>query len=202
MKTAASNHVDRSIRSTRNSSLAGERRSKRLFAPGSSFVALALGVGVFAWVGTVHASSDYPAVIRDSLGMECTPQCIICHKDNGGGPGNLRNTGFVRAMADQGVFGRTPERIPQALQAIENTMPEIDSDGDGLGDIQELRVSRNPSEPDTTNDEGDVCSNEVRYGCGARMEPRSPLDGTAGLLAGLAALGLGYLTRRRWASRA
>jgi hypothetical protein len=67
----------------------------------------------------------------------------------------------------------------------------IDSDEDGMGDVEELRNDRDPN----VFGAGIVCG--PTYGCGARVAPRGRVDGLA-LGAALAVAGALLLSMRRW----
>ncbi len=163
----------------------------------SALVAAGLFAGVLLTPGTAAASPDYPDIIQAELGVQsCVPQCIICHVDNLGGRGTVKKPfGVTLTNLDPPLLGEDNDRLRSALAEVEAS--GTDSDGDGEGDIIELTQDRDPSVPGA----GDMCELDVRYGCGARVEPRAPLDWSGALAAGLCALGLGFLARRRWAAR-
>ncbi len=66
----------------------------------------------------------------------------------------------------------------------------VDTDGDGMGDVEELRNNRDP------NVAGKEINCGPQYGCGARVEPRGDLDGYALIAALGMAFGLIWLGRR------
>jgi hypothetical protein len=67
----------------------------------------------------------------------------------------------------------------------------VDSDSDGIGDVEELRQNQDPNAP------GVAIKCGPAYGCGARVEPRGRIDGIALAAAIGVALGLFAFGRRR-----
>lgn len=139
--------------------------------------------------------------------MDCAPACTLCHRDMNGGLGTVEKD-FGDLMSRAGLFANDPSSIAPALAILEDptkadppftagqcppdgTSP-CDSDQDGVPDVTELREGTNPNEKG-----GELCL--VRYGCGARVEPRGPTrpNAAAGLLAALALAGLLARTRSR-----
>jgi hypothetical protein len=174
-------------------------RDVTMLRKGAASAVFAMGLGAAGLLapGTAAASPEFADIIRDELAMGCTPQCTICHKDNVGGFGTIkdRSLGATLQGLSPTLSAGDNGRLRSALAELEASDPPVDSDGDGDGDIQELRELRDPSVPGV----GDVCTLDVKYGCGARVEPRTPLDWSGALAAGLCALGLGFVVRRRWA---
>lgn len=90
--------------------------------------------------------------------------------------------------------------MPEALSLLEAA--GTDSDADGVGDVDELRVGDDPNAPDRS-----LCALAPRYGCGAQVAPRSASGpatwGALALLLGLGvawrSLGLRRARRRRGA---
>jgi hypothetical protein len=156
---------------------------------------------------TAGASPDFPDLVQETLNMSCTPQCIICHNDNLGGATTARRPFGVTLQTSSAVsptvVGGDTERLADALRDLQSQEAAgngQDSDGDGVKDIAELTDVDQPRDPSVPG-AGDMCELDVKYGCGARVEPRSPLDWSGALAAGLCALGLGLVARRRWAAR-
>lgn len=145
-------------------------------------------LGAMLWAPRAAASPDYPDVLQRELDMPCVPQCTLCHTSNPGRAGTARKD-FVAALV---VFDRQPEAIPGKLQKLEEADPPVDTDGDGMPDIDELRAGRDPN----VDGEGDICAVDLRYGCGARFEPEGSVS-RVGAVAALALLGVGLLARRR-----
>lgn len=187
----------------------GTNHSAKLWVPG---LGLSLALSLFS--SAAGASQDFPDVTRDYLGLGCTPQCTICHTDNFGGYGTATRP-FGQTLLDNDVVGTDDDSLREALQVLAaaegnpqdggtqgaagassgggDEEEASDSDKDGVDDITELVLLRDPSIPGV----GDMCKPDVLYGCGARVEPRSNLGLPGALAVGVAAL-LGALARRRW----
>ncbi len=116
-----------------------------------------------------EAHSTFPTLIQSDLDMPCLPACTICHKDTLGGFGTV-TMGFGKSAQLAGLNFTEPSLVP-ALNKLEEA--GTDSDGDGIGDIVELRAGQDP------NGSVDLCSQAAlaaRYGCGAHIAP-SPARG-------------------------
>ncbi len=146
-----------------------------------------------------QAHSTFPTLIASELDMPCVPACTICHKDTLGGFGTVTEP-FGKAMQADGLFF-TEASLSPALKKHEAA--GTDSDGDGVGDITELRVGQDP------NGNVDLCSQAAlaaRYGCGAHIAaPPARGDTGAALSALFTVLVLGaslHRSRRRTRARA
>jgi hypothetical protein len=119
------------------------------------------------------ASPAYPGVVRDDikaltgLDMPCTPPCTLCHRDFQGGRGSVIKP-FGTSMMKNGLTYQDPASVAAALGALKANA--VDSDGDGVADIDELGVGR---DPDVAGN-GDLCPAAPRYGCGARVARAEP----------------------------
>lgn len=150
-------------------------------------------VGLTTAAHTAQASPDYPDVIRDELDLPCTPQCLLCHTTNPGRSGNVRQPfASTLGIARSGQ----PDTLRQKIRELAEAMPAEDTDGDGMSDIEELLEARDPN----VQGEGDICALDVRYGCGARVEPQSPLSSGGALGALLTVVAFGWSLRRRRAA--
>lgn len=130
----------------------------------AAFFVLSAGV---LFSSRAAASPTYPGELQALLDMPCVPQCTLCHRDNNGGRGTVV-TPFGQAMRQAGLVYKRPDLIQPALDKLQQE--GVDSDGDGVGDVDELRQGRNPNQPG----EGVLC---VKYGCGASVAP----DANAGI---------------------
>ncbi|HMR06940.1 MAG TPA: hypothetical protein PKA88_14245 [Polyangiaceae bacterium] len=150
-----------------------------------------LAIGVTLLAGSVAASPSYPTEILDALEMDCAAPCTVCHQDTTGGAGTATKA-FADALIDNGLEGEAASTVKTALDALDAA--GTDSDGDGVGDVEELRQGRDP------NLAGDAAICGPQYGCGARIaNPNARLDPDATLLALCVAsvLLLGSRRRRR-----
>ncbi|MBM4280574.1 MAG: hypothetical protein FJ137_07370 [Deltaproteobacteria bacterium] len=118
------------------------------------------------------ASSNYPGDLQSHLDAPAAPACTLCHQSPGGGDTVV--TPFGLAMKDEGLtgFGQTA-LLTGALDALEAAA--TDSDGDGTGDVDELRAGRDPNVDD--GDGGGGGGGDVppppAYGFGCAAAPAS-----------------------------
>lgn len=135
------------------------------------------------------ASSAYPTVVERHLGLSrpIPASCGLCHTNGLVGAGTV-NTPFGKAARAKGLVAFDDAKLVQVLDALE--VEGTDSDGDGVGDLQELRAGTDPNVSDRG---GPDALGPLRYGCGAEAAP--------GALEGLG-LAAWLLARQRWRRRA
>jgi hypothetical protein len=111
-----------------------------------------------------RAEPTYPAEMQSHLGLNFTPLCTLCHANNAGGLGTV-TTPFGKALMTRGLTTNIATLDP-ALDALASA--NIDSNGDGVPDIQQLK---NGFDPNT----GAHVSNlqQEQFGCGAQIAPRN-----------------------------
>jgi hypothetical protein len=144
---------------------------------------------------SARATSDFPNAIQSDLNATQAPQCLVCHVGQTG-MGTVQ-TPFGLAMRQRGLEAGDEESLRAALSKME--ADKVDSDGDGVLDVDELRVGDNP------NVAGGTSGEPPSYGCQigtAHGGQTSPLDPpwrrTGPLIAGgLAAALMGLRLRRR-----
>jgi MYXO-CTERM domain-containing protein len=166
---------------------------------------------------SAFASETFPEEITKYLETQgskvapvCPVGCILCHTTPNGGEGTSRPEGFVVTLGAQSELGYVmrmsmgpapfqmgrPETVGPALKDLETlpcpgTSAPCDTDKDGMDDVAELRLGRNP---DGAGDLADC----PKYGCGASVAPVRP---TARHVHGALAVGLlglaAFLARRR-----
>jgi hypothetical protein len=158
--------------------------AKRLVRRGLSATAL---VGALLAPALAVASPDYPERLSDELGLQCIPQCTVCHETLEGGIGTATKPFGLSMQINGGLKDKDSDLIPIALATC-------NSDQDDLPDVEELRQGRDPNVPGA----GLLCGPE--YGCGARIEPRGTTDWAAVVAAALMALGF-VVSRRRARSK-
>ena len=134
------------------------------------------------------AKPQFPDEIDSHLGITKypAPPCRLCHIQGTTGSGTIQ-TPFGVSMAAHGMSGDRSSLYP-ALDALDTD--KVDSDGDGVPDIDELKVDTDPNTPaDVTLSTEPPTS----YGCG--IAPGAGQPGRA--LALFAAAALVLRLRRR-----
>lgn len=149
------------------------------------FRALALTVAVLALPSLAGATSTFPTAIQAALTAKKAPDCGVCHAGGTTGRGTV-TTKFGAAMMARGLVANDEASLTKALTAMETD--KVDSDGDGVIDVDELRVGTDPNVA-----EGSGVSRLV-YGCGAAGG--APCETATPLLL-LAAAALARRLRRR-----
>lgn len=130
------------------------------------------------------ATPTYPATIAADLGLKQQPpqQCALCHKNNKQDASAVI-TPFALSMKARGLVEFNEGSLQKALTKLE--ADAVDSDGDGITDVAELRSGDDPN----------VVGGKTgglpppRYGCGAEAVP--------GSMVVLAVLALSRLVHRR-----
>ncbi len=153
-----------------------------------------------------HAHPDFPSDVAQDLGLAAPPDCSICHQ------GSIQSAAtaiqpFVNVLRQLGLSDADdPSALKNALLADEAC--EIDSDGDGVPDVTELKHGTNPSDGPgpprsgcTAAEGGTAISAEpvtwFQTGCAVRRldERRGFGETTAACVAGLVVVRL--MARRR-----
>ncbi|HEY3668804.1 MAG TPA: thrombospondin type 3 repeat-containing protein [Polyangiaceae bacterium] len=107
-------------------------------------------VACFAWsfamllAASTWASPTYPPTIQSELMLEHMPDCVLCHRDDLGGIGTVIRP-FGRTMLNHFMLtgGNNVNLLKAALQG--DDAEHLDSDGDGVPDIDELRMGTDPN---------------------------------------------------------
>jgi hypothetical protein len=98
---------------------------------------------ILAWFASAaFALPSYPGIVRDDVGMDCTPPCVLCHDSPMGGIGTV-NSPFGAAMRDRGLTFEDPATVTAALDAM--AADAVDSDDDGVPDVDELAEGGDPN---------------------------------------------------------
>lgn len=98
-----------------------------------------------AWVclfaTSAAATENFPPLIASQLSA-AEPSCTLCHNTPQGGSGTV-STLFGRAMLQRGLTPWDEDSLIAALAQMESEA--VDSDGDGVGDVEEVRTGRSPN---------------------------------------------------------
>lgn len=153
---------------------------------------MAGAVALVSLPGAAAASVDFPAAVKAYYDIETLPapppSCTLCHRDDVGGADTVTRP-FGRTLLRLGAQSNSVPSLDGALQQVAET--GADSDGDGVGDVEELRTGGDPNVG--TGDEGDPLAAIPLPQTGCAFAPTRSVAGTLALLA-LVAVGLG---RRR-----
>ena len=142
------------------------RRPGALRYPEAALRRVLLAATVLA-SGLAHASSSFPPEIRSHLGLSYTPDCSLCHANGQTGFGTV-TTPFGTSMRSRGLVAQNLSSLDTALDAL--AAEQKDSDGDGVGDIDELKAGSDP------NVAGGGSFPPPTYGCfDVSGQPGSPL---------------------------
>jgi hypothetical protein len=144
------------------------------------------------------ATDQYPAVLQNRFSLPVPPGCQVCHFNGITARGTV-TTPVGTSLRDRGLVANDSASLNTALDALANEM--VDSDGDGVSDVEEFMNGTDPNEAamgtgggaggGTGAGGGLVDAGPLRYGCGATVVPQLLL------LAGLVPL----LRRRAKGSR-
>jgi hypothetical protein len=122
------------------------------------------------------------------LNLTYAPSCSLCHKNGATGPGTVKTPFGLSAIA-RGLNASDRNSVAAALRQMQRD--QVDSDADGVSDIDELKLGTDPNTAASTS--------QADYpvgGCGASR--RTGGGGTAPAAAYLAwSLALSLRRRRR-----
>ncbi len=155
---------------------------KALLNPGSRrALARASVLGLALWgASPAWATGEYPDVLQSTLSLPSYPSCALCHQ----GPQAVGTvvTPFGMSLRARGLVSFNNAALRSALEKLE--ADKVDSDGDGVPDIEELKTGRDPNRAEATGGDGEPILEEVlpepTYGCG--VAPGGLSLGLAGLL--------------------
>ncbi len=155
----------------------------------AALVAVCASASLAFAAASAWASPSYPDAIKSDLNLNSTPPCTICHADNNGGTGTVVKP-FGRALMNLGLTAENPSLLAAVL--TEAATQNLDSGGDGVPDIQELKDGKDPNTAGAGGAAPTV--EQPEYGCATATGRVAP---TASPSAALAALVIGWLRRRK-----
>lgn len=97
---------------------------------------------------TALATPNFPDAVQRELNLSYTPVCELCHV--GVQARGTVNTPFGRAMRQRGLQAYDEESLRDALAALRSEA--VDSDGDGVPDVEELLAGDDPNQSAQTPD--------------------------------------------------
>jgi hypothetical protein len=157
-------------------------------------------VGIVAMALTpslARASKTYPLVLKEELGLDYEPECTICHTTKDGGNKTVTKP-FGRALVQLGLVAGSNQSLRNTLALAEG----LDSDGDTVSDLDELKAGRDPNIQQPIADGGRLPPPPLqppilRTGCSVGgWRGNAPSDGVSAALVAIA------LAARRRARRA
>jgi len=131
--------------------------------------------------GVAEATPEFPDAMRAHLKMSSSPPCDVCHADGVTGGGTV-TTPFGRSARARGLVADNEDVLFGVLDRMAGE--KVDSDNDGIPDIDELIASTDPNS---------AAGNTVgpqEFGCVGRVASGQGERGASLLAAALVALAL------------
>jgi len=142
-------------------------------------------LATFGFGSVAHAKNEFPSEMQADVPLTYEVPCSVCHiKGNTGAATPI--TPFALSLRARGLTGQSNTLKSALLRAGSDG---VDSDGDGVSDIQELV---NGTDPNSSANSSIVDDQEPGYGCGGTA-PKG--RAASGLSSAVAAIWL--LLRRR-----
>lgn len=130
-----------------------------------------------------RGTPGFPDALAAHLGATARPSCSVCHAGGATGNGTV-TTPFGAAMRARGLVAFDEGSLAQALDRM--AADQIDSNGDGVTDVEELQQGLDPNA-------GAAATGAPSYGCVGRVAGGARPSGELALLAAAALL---WRTRR------
>jgi hypothetical protein len=163
---------------------------RRFWLPFSFFVTLVPSPAL--------ASESFPDAIKTALAIPGPkPDCIICHDTEAGGAGTVNRAFGIKAK-NYGLTSGDTIMLASVLAKMRDA--KDDSDGDGMSDIDEIKVGRNPNINDLTGKSAEEYPPPV-YGCQTSRSRDRMARGNGGMAMATAALLLVQWLRSRTPQR-
>jgi hypothetical protein len=127
-----------------------------------------IALASFGLSSVAQAKREFPSEIQGDLGLTYQVPCSVCHiKDNTGSSTPI--TPFALALRARGLSGSSGS-VRTSLSQLETD--GVDSDGDGVTDIAELKAG---TDPNSSANASLISDQEPGYGCGGK--PPAGSDG-------------------------
>ena len=105
-------------------------------------ISISISIAVLASAPRVaSATPSYPGDVQTHLGLGYTPPCTLCH--TGAPMTGSATSAFALAMKGKGLVPLNDPTVDTALNALEAA--KIDSDCDGILDVEQIKAGRDPS---------------------------------------------------------
>ena len=130
----------------------------------SKYAGLVVGFTLASAPAVALATPGFPGTIRAHLGLSYQPPCTLCHRSvQGGGP---VVTLFGASLLERGLQAGSDSSLTSALDRL--VSDGVDSDGDGVEDVDELLAGTDPSSASASRI---ADKPTLSHGCVGRIAP-------------------------------
>jgi hypothetical protein len=131
--------------------------------------------------GVAHATPNFPPAIQSHLSLAAAPDCSLCHTDGDQGGKGTANTPFALNMKSRGLAEFDVDSLNAALDKM--AADHVDSAGDCLDDIDELKAGHDPNLPDPPGSCADAGVDASAPPPSVTAPPETPTYGCVGRVA-------------------
>jgi hypothetical protein len=146
----------------------------------SKYLGYVFGFSILMVASLAHATPNFPPAIQQDLSLAAAPDCSICHTDGDQGGKGTVNTPFGVNMRSRGLVEFDTTSLQNALNQMESE--HVDSAGDCLDDIDELKAGRDPNLPDPPG----ACADAGAEAGAIAETPSGPAPPTYGCIGAIA----------------